>query len=264
MARQPGDFEGLSEGYQLYRPDYPAALFDHARRYLAGGAGGIMADIGAGTGISTRAWRQALGPDWTIIGVEPNAEMRAQAMAATEPARRIGYRAGAAEALPFTDGSLDLVTAAQAAHWFDRPRFFAEAGRVLKPGGLLVFLNNNRDWRGDRFLAAYESLIEASSPSYRRDYRAVDFQAELGRVLWADHVERHVVEWRRPISPVDFIGLALSSSNVRHAAESVGRDLFLAKLNVLISGALRADGLLHIAYASEIVLARKRRLPVFI
>lgn len=263
MTHQPGDFGGLSEGYQRYRPDYPAALLDQARRYLAGGAGGTMADIGAGTGISTRAWRQALGPTWAITGIEPNAEMRAEARAATDPAQRIAYVPGVAEALPLGDRSLDLVTAAQAAHWFDRPRFFAEAGRVLKPGGLLAFLNNNRDWRRDAFAAAYEALLEASTPAYCRDYRVIDLLAEAGRLLWADHVERQVVEWRRPISPADFTGLALSSSNVRHAAEAVGRDRFLAKLDVLIAGALQPDGLLHIAYASEIVLARKRRLSIF-
>jgi SAM-dependent methyltransferase len=261
MTRQPGDFGGLSEGYQTYRPDYPTALFEHALR-LAGGVAGAMADIGAGTGISTRAWRQALGPGWTITGVEPNDEMRTRAMAATDPALTIDYVPGTAEVLPFADQSLDLVSAAQAAHWFDRPRFIAEAGRTLKAGGLLAFLNNNRDWRQDSFAASYEALIERAMPTYSRYYRSIDFLAEAGRALWADQVERHTVDWRRPMARADFVGLAFSSSNVRHAAEAMGRETFLAELNALITAALAPDGLIHLAYESEIVLARKRRLAI--
>lgn len=52
-------------------------------------------------------------------------------------------RKGTAEDLPFTDGSVDLVTAATAAHWFDQPRFLAEASRVLKSRGCIALLDFN-------------------------------------------------------------------------------------------------------------------------
>jgi SAM-dependent methyltransferase len=141
-ARKGGDFSGLSQEYQRYRPDYPGEITAAGAMFLR--AGGLACDsrllavdVGAGTGISSRAWRRALGNACRIVGIEPGEDMRREAIAGTSAGQRIEYRIGTAEALPIATGEAGLVAAAQAAHWFDRPRFYAEANRVLGPAGWL-------------------------------------------------------------------------------------------------------------------------------
>jgi SAM-dependent methyltransferase len=141
--RKGGDFSGLSHDYQRYRPDYPAEITAAGVAFLEAGGRAcdsrlLAVDVGAGTGISTRAWRRALGHACRIVGIEPGEDMRREAIASTPADQRIEYRVGTAEALPIATGEAGLVAAAQAAHWFDRPRFYAEIGRVLAPGGVIA------------------------------------------------------------------------------------------------------------------------------
>jgi len=64
-----------------------------------------------------------------------------------------------AEALPFKRSSVDVVFVAQALHWFDRPKFYTETARVLRPGGTPGLIENNRNWRDSPFLDGYERNI---------------------------------------------------------------------------------------------------------
>jgi SAM-dependent methyltransferase len=261
--RRAGDFSGLSQGYQQYRPDYPDAITAAAAAFLAGGgraadAGLLVIDVGAGTGISTRAWRRALGPLCRIVGVEPGCDMRREAAAATPADLRIEFRAGGAEALPIGDGEAGFVTAAQAAHWFDRPRFYAECDRVLGPGGVLALMANNRDWTASAFLDRSEALLEAHSAGYRRDYRGIDFTVELAPLAWVETTAIHRHRWSRRLAPVAVTGLLLSSSLAQRAAVTLGEERFAAAVDRLIADAVDADGRVEFPYVSEIQLARKR------
>lgn len=123
-------FSAQSQGYRLYRPEYPAALFawladiapDHA----------LAVDVATGSGQAAIA----LGGRFRrVIATEPSAAQLAEAP--VHP--RVEYRREAAESISVESRSADLVVAAQAAHWFDWPRFVAEATRVLRPGGVLAF-----------------------------------------------------------------------------------------------------------------------------
>ena len=122
-------FSGQSAAYQRYRPDYPPALFG----WLAGQAPGRRLAIDVGTGNGQAAVALAAHFD-AVIGAEPSAAQLAQARA--HP--RVTYRREPAESLSAASASADLVTVAQAAHWFDWPRFTAEAARALRPGGVLA------------------------------------------------------------------------------------------------------------------------------
>jgi len=132
---------GFTEGagaYERARPGYPAEAVATVVSAASLSADSLVADVAAGTGKLTRL---LLG-DWRVLAVEPVAAMGAGLRAAVAG---VPVVAGAAEALPLPDSSVDLVTVAQGFHWFDAPAAFAECTRVLRPGGVLALLFNERD-----------------------------------------------------------------------------------------------------------------------
>lgn len=151
-------FARSAEAYEEGRPGYPPA----ALAPLALAPGMTVLDLAAGTGKLTRALA-ATGA--TVIAVEPVAEMRAalpDSVTATD---------GTAEEIPLDAGSVDLVTVAQAFHWFDGPAALAEIHRVLKPDGRLALLWNRRV-EDDPVNVALEALIEPyrmGTPTHRGD-----------------------------------------------------------------------------------------------
>ncbi len=122
-------FSARSAGYAAYRPSYPAALF----RWLAESSPGRETAWDSGTGSGQAAL--GLAPYFRqIVATDASASQLEHA----KPAVGVEYRVVPAESSGLGDRSVDLVTVAQALHWFDRPRFFAEVNRVLRPGGLLA------------------------------------------------------------------------------------------------------------------------------
>lgn len=132
-ASRAHSFNAAAAQYAENRPSYPPALFD-AVEELAGRplTGSRVADVGAGTGIST-ALLHARGAE--VIAVEPGDGMAAQ-FRRTLPG--VPIVRGNGNALPLTDHSLDFLTYAQAWHWTDPARSVPEALRVLRPGGALA------------------------------------------------------------------------------------------------------------------------------
>ncbi len=133
------------EAYERGRPGYPAAALEP----LALAPGFTVLDLAAGSGKLTRP---LLESGATVIAVEPVPEMRA---ALPETARVLD---GTAEAIPLADASVDLVTVAQAFHWFDGDAALAEIHRVLRPAGRLALLWNRRV-RDDPVNEAIEAIL---------------------------------------------------------------------------------------------------------
>lgn len=133
-------FTGKSGDYAAARPAYPAALAAWlARKGI--GEGVRAADIGAGTGKFTA---QLLGLGATVIAVEPNADMRACLATDLGAHPRCQIVNATAEATGLAPASVDLVTAAQAFHWFDAAAFARECARILAPEGKVCLVWNNR------------------------------------------------------------------------------------------------------------------------
>ncbi len=122
-------FSGVSAAYAAFRPRYPDALFD----FLAQAAPAHDEAWDAGTG----SGQAAIGLARHFKHVIATDASSAQLEHAT-PDPRVRYRVCPAESCDLADQSIDLVTAAQALHWFDRPRFWAEVRRVLQPGGVIA------------------------------------------------------------------------------------------------------------------------------
>ncbi len=255
-------FDKLAHHYAQFRPGYPAAIFERIRAMIAPAAlknGPLLIDVGCGTGISTRLLRAAFGlaPELRVVGLEPSDKMRAQAIGAAAAAERIEYLPGVAESLPFADGSAAVVMAAQAAHWFDRPRFYAEAARVLAPGGVFALVYNNRRWQDDAFQEDYERLVERVSPGYRRAYRDFAFAAELEATgLFTPPIETHV-DWQRSMTRDEFLGMSFSTTYIAKAIEASSREAIEAEINSLWAKHLRADEILSVPYRTDLFAARR-------
>ncbi|MGQ5523293.1 class I SAM-dependent methyltransferase [Chitinimonas sp. PSY-7] len=122
-------FSRQSSAYAQYRPNYPAALFDWLASVAPARA--LAWDVATGSGQAAVALATYFD---RVIATEPSQGQLANA----EQRPNIEYRNEAAEVSSLPDASVDLITVAQALHWFDLPRFMQEADRVLKPGGVLA------------------------------------------------------------------------------------------------------------------------------
>lgn len=122
-------FAAVAAAYADFRPRYPAALLAWLAEHAP--ARTLAWDCATGSGQAARD----LAPHFArVIATDASA-----AQIATAPAHPgVEYRLAPAEASGLADASIDLITVAQALHWFDLERFYAEARRVLKPGGLLA------------------------------------------------------------------------------------------------------------------------------
>jgi ubiquinone/menaquinone biosynthesis C-methylase UbiE len=185
-------FEVGAAAYELARPSYPDAAIEALARELDVSARTSVCDLAAGTGKLTRRLVE-LGA--AVVAVEPVSGMRDQLETAVPG---VDVREGTAEAIPLADASVDVVTVAQAFHWFDAPAALREIARVLTPTGGLAILWNERD----------ESVawVDEMSRVIRWHERTV---SRYQHVHWADvvatstlftHLREEVIRWEQPLT----------------------------------------------------------------
>lgn len=159
-------FSSRVENYVRYRPAYPSDVLDLLKKECGLTTSSVIADIASGTGIFTR---MLLENGNRVYGVEPNADMRHAGEEFLRAYPHFTSVAGTAEATTLAGHSVDLITAAQAAHWFDREPARREFMRIGRPGGWTVLLWNERRTGSTPFLCAYEQLLL----EYGTDYQDV-------------------------------------------------------------------------------------------
>ena len=159
-------FSDRVENYVRYRPGYPLEALQALKDDCGLEPDHVVADIASGTGI----WSRTLLENGNrVFGVEPNPDMRQAGERLLADFSKFTSVAGTAEATTLVDQGVHFVTAAQAAHWFDRARSRREFVRILKPGGWLVLLWNERLTDSTPFLRDYEELLL----TFGTDYEAV-------------------------------------------------------------------------------------------
>lgn len=177
MSSFKDHFSGHAAHYAAARPGYPADLFDWLTSITEPLQ--LAWDVGCGNGQAATALGERL---IAVQATDPSAEQ----IAAARVHPGVRYLVEPAESSSLPDDSVDLITIAQALHWFDHPRFFAEAQRVLRPGGVIAA------WcyglcgvtaRVDRVFAhLYEDVLGPYWPPERRlvesGYRELDFPFE--------------------------------------------------------------------------------------
>jgi len=169
-------FSSRVENYVRFRPTYPQPVITVLRDECGLKPESVVADIASGTGIFTRL---LLENGNRVFGVEPNEKMRRAGEEYLAAYSNFTSIAGTAEATTLPRHSVDLITCAQAAHWFDREKALREFQRILKPAGYLVLIWNDRRVDGSGFAEDYERL----AVKYGTDYSEVQ---RLGRVVEGD------------------------------------------------------------------------------
>lgn len=201
-------FSNRVENYIRYRPSYPDEMVASIEQEAGLSPQSVLADIGSGTGISAELF---LKRGYSVTGVEPNAAMRqaAERLLAGYPAFRSVD--GTARATTLADHSVDLVIAAQAFHWFDGPETRAEFTRILKPGGKVALIWNERRTDSTPFLRDYEALLNRFGTDYA-DIRHENIGPESLRRFFPDGYTLHTSFYRQSFDKESLEGRLLSSS----------------------------------------------------
>jgi ubiquinone/menaquinone biosynthesis C-methylase UbiE len=212
--------------YERSRPSYPPGALDLLRGELGVGPGARVCDLAAGTGKLTRLLL-ATGAD--VVAVEPVVGMREELQASVPGVEVLD---GTAEAIPLPDASVDVVTVAQAFHWFRFDEALAEIGRVLRPGGGLAILFNERDER-TAWIKRWNEVIEWHTRRIAY-YQHTDWAAVLDAAGLAGGGEAHV-EWAQPMTAELVAARVRSVSYVAEQPAAVQQD-YVDRVLALVDG----------------------------
>ena len=149
--------------YVKYRPRYPQGVLDILREEVGLTAEWVLADVGSGTGFLTELF---LGNGNRVFAVEPNDEMRRAAEERLGDNPLFVSIAATAEDTTLPGARVEMVTAGQAFHWFDRAKTRAEFLRILGPGGWVALIDNRHADEGSGLQGGIEELMALHSPEH--------------------------------------------------------------------------------------------------
>lgn len=166
MSRDPAErFLGRAENYARFRPGYPEGVLDYLRGEVGLRSSDRVADVGCGTGKFAEI---LLRNGNSVVGIEPNGEMRTVAERLLAGYSGFSMVGGKAEGTGLEPASVDVVAAAQAFHWFEPLLTKAEFKRILKTGGKVILLWNDRVAKGSPFAEEFERLMLTFGKDYGR------------------------------------------------------------------------------------------------
>jgi SAM-dependent methyltransferase len=204
-------FSDRVENYIKFRPDYPAEIIAFLKQVNILSPQTIAADIGSGTGISAQP---LLNNGNTVYGIEPNQEMRLAAEKLLKEFKNFISINATAEDTKLNSSSIDLIVVGQAFHWFDKEKCKYEFKRILKTGGTVILMWNDRRTDSTPFLREYEDFLLRFATDYSQvnhknidekvfndffgetnyslksfsNYQHLDFEGLKGRVLSSSYM----------------------------------------------------------------------------
>jgi SAM-dependent methyltransferase len=221
-------FSDRVENYIRYRPSYPLQIVELMRREMNLNENSFVADVGSGTGIFSKL---LLETGCTVYAVEPNEPMRRAGEEFLQEFERFRSIDGSSENTNLPDETVDLIVAAQAFHWFEREKAKEEFRRIIKPGGFVALIWNERQLASTAFLRDYEDLLLR----YGTDYKEVRHDAvstdNISPFFFGDFHETAFPNVQR----VDFDGLKgrlLSASYIPHSGHPRFGEMLLELKNI--------------------------------
>lgn len=166
MSNPVDRFSSRVADYDKYRPSYPLDLINKLLELSNLNQRSVIADIGSGTGIFSEL---LVNQGVKVIGIEPNDAMRHSAE------NKLGHKVNftslnaTAESTCLKDSSVDVITAEQSFHWFNKDKTIPEFKRILKPNGVLALVWNQRCIEQD-FQIAYDKILG----TYSKDYDSIN------------------------------------------------------------------------------------------
>ncbi|WP_246141759.1 class I SAM-dependent methyltransferase [Hyella patelloides] len=234
-------FSNRAEDYAKYRPSYPSEVIDCILQGLETNQL-IAADVGAGTGISSRLLADR---EIRVIAIEPNAAMKQVA----EAHPLVEFRDGSAEETKLADNSVDLVTCFQSFHWFNPELTLKEFARILKPKGILAVVWNNRD-REDKFTQEYSHLTQiASHNQSEMRYGTERFLRDTDSFAPVRHL---IFSYYQILDCKALIGRAMSTSYIPKQGGVATK--FIQDLERLYEQYKNNDGLVYLKYNTNVYL----------
>lgn len=237
--------------YVKARPSYPKEVLDILRAECGLSERSNVADLGSGTGIFSRV---LLESGARVNAVEPNDEMRGAAERELGSNPRFVSVRGRAEATTLPAASIDLATAAQAFHWFDVEATRRELARILRPGGRVALVWNDRDTTSTPFLRDFEALLLAQCPKYRELQGKADTPAKFDAVFGAGRWKRTTLANEQRLDRDGLLSRVMSASYAPKAA-TPEHDAIIAALGALYDRHAGPTGA-RIAYLTVIVSGR--------
>lgn len=245
-------FSARAKLYSKARPGYPQAALDYIMVHCHLDKGSKVADLGAGTGISARALADQ---SCNVTAVEPNESMLNEAMAHTDYNNSINYVKATAENSTLPNQSFDAVVCAQAFHWFNPALALKEFDRILKPGGWVVLVWNERD-ETDPFTCEYGDLLRTlPDTSFIEIPRGTAGQALLDSNIF---VEKNRTEFpNQQVLDLDlFLGRAFSASYAPDP-DSPEALIFEEKLRGVFENFSEGNDQVVMKYVCSVYTARK-------
>lgn len=248
-------FENVANMYK-YRPKYARNLVDHISALSSTIDAGLPAiDVGAGTGVFTFDLARYLRPKRPVIGVEPNGEMRGEAIRGAAPLYDPRFVEGTATNLPFGDNSVAIVSAACAYHRFSRQAFLTECRRTLSPRGLLAIVDcqliGPKGTIGDTIFSCLESFV----PIFKRGrhsnetggYETIDAVEEMrtSQLFTSVHVEHWYTS--QNFSSEQFFGYLASMTPTVLACQALGTDPVQRRLKAIFDE-YQSDGFVTLLF----------------
>jgi SAM-dependent methyltransferase len=252
-------FDGLAEAYEMHRPGYPTLAFKALLADLRCPAR-VAVDVGAGPGNSTTSLRDALGPDWRYIAIEPGRDMRRVLSRRFSMAPDVHIADATAEVMKLPGGFAALIVACTAFHWFDMLRFYAEAERVLAPGGVLALIRNRR--KPTAVIQAFDQYIEAHSSETpdlaRREARKEPVVRDLANLPGFMTARSCTYPWTNELTSRGLIDLYLTRSTLWGVVRQIGLSRVVADLTAICANHGVADAPIRIDWETTAKWVRKR------
>lgn len=202
-------FAGKAQDYQEYRPRYPRKILELLANECGVTRNSTIADIASGTGLCAEIFLENGNP---LTAVEPNGEMRAICSLLCRKYPNLKVMDGTAESTGLASASVDLLTAAQAMHWFDLSAAKKEFSRILRSGGWCVVVYNERRMGGDRFHDGYEDLMVSYGIDYQLLRKQTVEESKLRAFFSPARMLRHSLPNLQRLDLEALLGRVVSSS----------------------------------------------------